>query len=220
MKNYWTVPEDWRGATAVCIGGGPSLTAAQVEVVRQARDTHRHLRVIAINDAWRLAGFADMLYFCDDKWWQWHHQKLAGWKGGIARLEGGKHDFGDPRIKVLRNVGRQGLSEERNGLANGQNSGYQAIGLAVHLGARRILLLGFDMQARVDAGIVKTHWFGDHPGGTSQDVYRTMLPNFESLPPALKKRGVEVVNCTPGSALRVFPQRAIEEALPREAAAA
>ncbi len=219
MKQYWTVQEEWPGSTIVCIGGGPSLTQAQVDACRDRRDSAGELvRVIAINDAWRLAPWADLLYFCDDKWWQWHGKKLAHWRARIARLEGGCHDFGDARIKVLRNIGRSGLSEFRDGVMNGKNSGYQAINLAVHLGAKRILLLGYDMKAAIDKGAVKTHWFGDHPGGTSQDVYLQMLPWFDTLPPLLKKRGIEIINCTPGSALRTFPMRPIGEALPQSSA--
>lgn len=208
MKHYWTAPELWPGETCVLIGGGPSLTAAQVEACRG------RVRAIAINDAYRLAPWADALYFCDCKWWQWHHKKLADWKGLIVRMQGGMHDFGDPRIKVLRNLDeKRGLAERRDGLHNGQNSGYQAINLAVHFGAKRILLLGYDMQGVLEGPRVKTHWFGDHPGGTNPIVYEKMLPHFESLPPLLEKRGIEVINCTPGSALRVFPMRSIERAL-------
>lgn len=218
MKQYWTVPEEWPGATAVCIAGGPSLTAEQVQACRDRVDAHGRVRVIAINDAYRLAPWADVLYFCDDKWWTWHHQKLAGWQGRIVRLAGGRHDFGDPRIKVLKNDNSDGkshggLAAQRDALRPGRNSGYQAIGLAVHFGAKRILLLGYDMQARIENGVPKTHWFGDHPGGTNPIVYRQMLPQFDTLPKLLAARGVEVVNCTPGSALRCFRTSTIEEAL-------
>lgn len=223
MVNYWTVPELWPGSTVVCIGGGPSLTGEQVEACRDRLDaTGARVRVIAVNDAWRIAPFADVLYFCDDKWWEWHHRKLADWRGMIVRLQGGKHDFGDARIKVLRNLDEKGgLAERRDGLHTGQNSGYQAINLAVHFGARQIVLLGYDMKSSMAGGLPKTHWFGDHPGGTSPDIYRVFLPWFDTLPPALAKRGVRVVNCTPGSALNAFPKMDLEQALgPRVAAAA
>lgn len=216
MRDYWSVPPDWPGSTVVCIGGGPSLTPAQVEACRGRVDAAGPVRVIAINDAYRLAPWADVLYFCDDKWWQWHHGKLGGWKGLIVRLQGGQHDFGDPRIKVLRNLDEPGgLAARRDGLHHGKNSGYQAIGLAVHFGAARVLLLGYDMHAPLVNGRPKTHWFGDHPGGTSSDIYaRSFLPWFETMAKPLAERGVEVINCTPGSALRTFPQRALNECLP------
>ena len=214
MKKYWTAPELWPGVTIVCIGGGPSLTPAQVEACRNRMQGESKVRVIAINDAYRLAEFADVLYFCDDKWWQWHNKKLTAWRGLIVRMAGGHHDFGDPRIKVLRNNDTAGLCEFRDGLNTGRNSGYQAINLAVHLGAKKIVLLGYDMKGGpVENGRIKTHWFGDHPGNTSPSVYSQMLPWFETLIAPLARRGVEVLNCTPGSAIRCFAKRRLDEAL-------
>ena len=216
MKQYWSVPPDWPGCTVVCIAGGPSLTPAQVEACRNRFDENGwRVRVIAINDAYRLAPWADVLYFCDDRWWQWHNAKLGGWKGLIVRLQGGQHDFGDPRIKVLRNLDEKGgLSARRDGLHTGKNSGYQAINLAVLFGATRILLLGYDLQAPLVGGRPKTHWFGDHPCGTNPSVYDEMLPWFDTLPKPLAALGVEVINCTPGSALKTFPRRTLADVLP------
>ncbi len=214
MRAYWTAPALWPGATFVLFGGGPSMSQALVDACRGRRDAGQDVRCIAINDAYRLAPWADVLYFCDDKWWRWHHRKIGDWKGLIVRLQGGEHDFGDARIKVLRNLDeKRGLSERRDGLHTGQNSGYQAINLAVHLGARRIVLLGYDMQAPLVGGLPKTHWFGDHPGGTSPDVYAQMLPHFESLVEPLAARGIEIINATPSSRLHCFPTKTLATVL-------
>lgn len=205
MKPYWSAPELWPEATFVIVGSGPSLTAAQVEACRGREANGQRVRVIAVNNGYQIAPFADVLYFCDDKWWQWHHKHLAQWPGLIARLDGGHFDFGDARIKVLRNTGQhKGLCAERNGLNTGQNSGYQAINLAVHLGAALILLLGFDMKGVLEGRSVRTHWHKDHPGGTNASVYDQMRPHFESLVAPLSALGVGIVNCTPGSAIDCF----------------
>ncbi len=45
------------------------------------------------------------------------------------------------------------------------------------------------------------------------DYANDMLPNFPTLIEPLKARGVEVVNCTPGSALTCFPMGKIEDLL-------
>jgi len=38
--------------------------------------------VLAINDAYRLAPWADWLYACDDRWWRFHHEAVAaGFQG-------------------------------------------------------------------------------------------------------------------------------------------
>ena len=62
----WTAPRLWPGETLACLGVGPSLTAAQVAALRGKT------RSIAINDAWRLAPWADVLYACDGRWWRKH----------------------------------------------------------------------------------------------------------------------------------------------------
>lgn len=216
MRQFWSAPVLWPGSTVAIFAGGPSITREQVDYCRGK------VRAIAINNAYELAPWADVLYFCDDKWWSQfgHGKKLVDWNGLIVRLQSGNHDFGDPRIKVMRNIDqRGGLAEARDALATGQNSGYQAINLAVHLGAKRILLLGYDMEAPFVNGRLKTHWFGDHPGGTSPHVYDQMLPWFDTLVQPLKERGVEVVNCTGGGRLRCFPRMSIQEALPETVAA-
>jgi len=41
-----------------------------------------------------------------------------------------------------------------------------------------------------------------------------MLPHFPTLQPALTERGIEVINCTPGSALTCFPMGNLDEVLP------
>lgn len=205
---YWEPPALWEGATVVIIGGGPSLTPWQVEACRDRPGT----RVIAVNNAYQLAPWADMLYFCDDKWWGWHAKHLADWRGMIVRLQGGQHDFGDPRIRVIRNLDQAaGLSLDRRGVHHGKNSGYQAINLSVHLGVKKIVLLGFDQKGVVEGRRERTHWHPDHPGGTSSVVYYEMRPHFDTLVRPLAQLGVEIVNCTPGSAINCFRRGDIHE---------
>ena len=206
--DIWSVPPLWRGETAACLGGGPSLTRDQVDACRG------RARLIAINDALFLAPSADLHYVCDWRWHQWHRDEpglveFAGLKVTLDRTLAGAV----PGWKLIENDdgnGRDGLSDRRTAVKTGRNSGYQVINLAVHLGVRRILLLGYDMRAEPG----RTHWFGDHPVQTNPTIYaRTMLPGFATLVEPLKALGVEVVNCTPGSALGVFPGVGVEEAL-------
>lgn len=193
---YTVVPRAWPGETAVCIGGGPSLTREDVEYCRG------RARVIAINDAYRLAPWADVLYAADQKWWAWHQ--------GVRSFEGEKYTvdvatakrFG---VQLLAKTGYHGLeTENRSGLKLGQDSGYQAIGLAVHLGASRILLLGYDMRGG--------HWFGSHPDNTRPPFTACKIA-YATLPAALAVVGVEVVNCSRQTTLDMFPRMALADAL-------
>lgn len=99
--------------------------------------------------------------------------------------------------------GKQGQGLGRDCIHFGGNSGYQAINLAYLWGANRIILLGFDMR-RVDN---RAHWFGDHPrakGFHNPVAFEHWIRMFDGLARDLKREGVEVINCTPGSALRCF----------------
>ncbi len=200
------MPRLWPGATVACLGGGPSLRRRQVAAVRGRG------RVIAVNDAWRLAPWAEVLYACDWRWWLKHEgvPGFAGLKVTLSNSRGHLDDY--PDIKVVENTGTEGLERAPTGVRTGRNGGYQAINLAVHLGARRVLLLGYDMKPDARG---RTHWFGDHADWpTRPGVFAgVMLPHFAGLARELQALGVEVLNCTPTSALEAFPKVALEQAL-------
>ncbi len=99
----------------------------------------------------------------------------------------------------------------RDKLHYGANSGYQAVNLAYLFGAKKIILLGFDMKCG-EGG--KTHWHGDHPGVLNQVLpLREFLKNFPVLAKDLAAEGVEVVNATRDTALECFRKVNLEDAL-------
>lgn len=198
------VQKVWPGETVVCIATGPSLTPEDVAVVNGAA------RVIVVNDAYRLAPWADCLYAADGKWWRWHASGVstfAGMKYSIRQQA--SQDAHKQGVVVLQNAGKRGLSLDPSSLSTGHNSGYQAINLAVHFGARRILLLGYDMRGG--------HFFGSHPDKTVPP-FALALAAFPTLVAPLKALGVDVINCTPNSALKCFPAARLRDALAAVAA--
>lgn len=205
----------WPNATVVILASGPSLTAEDVDFVRGKA------RVIAINDTHRLAPWADVLYSSDRMWWPSHQgvPSFAGRKFGIGSKVGFYNPFNRyPDITVLRNTGYTGLELQPHGLRNGENSGYAAINLAVHFGASRIVLLGYDMARRNG----QVHFFGRHVGmnNPTDAVLAGYRRHFLTLVEPLKAIGVEIVNCTPGSSLDAFPMADLRATLTaREVAA-
>ena len=202
-----TVPRLWPGSTVVCIGGGPSLRALDLELCREAG-----LRAIAINDAFKLASWADVLYAADRAWIDAHDgvPSFAGSKFSIA-----SHDTVQrPDWTVLRNTGFEGLELDASGLRTGFNSGYQGVGLAVHLGATRILLLGYDMAPAEDG---REHWFTDGPD-RKMSPYVQMRQAFNGLVEPLEALGVEVLNCSRRTVLTAFPCMRLDDALATVAA--
>lgn len=197
--HYATVPKLWPGSTVVCIASGPGLTQANVDACRGIA------KVIAIKDSIRMAPWAPVLYACDAKWWIAHPETRAytGLKYGLEVPRD------RPDVQILRNTGDTGLEREPDGLKNGRNSGYQAINLAVHLGARRVVLIGYDMQPAGD----QHHWFGRHVYSNAAPPYKLFLDRFETIHEPLRRAGITVVNATQGSALPGFPIVSLDEAL-------
>lgn len=232
----WTVPKAWPGETCVIIAGGPSLREMYPEIehlrpqvveVTKIGDSSRryekvrYARVIAINDSWRLAPWADTHYFCDPRWWKMQIDMNKFSLDGRVRfhdliyhgfwINGGTGAYKDhPQVRQLRFSGPEGLDPDPGYLRHGSNSGYQAIHLAYHYGVKRIILLGYDMHTNNG----RTHWHDEsRPDNFGQILAQSMLPKFSSLVEPLAEAGVEVLNATPGSALTCWPQVPLKEAL-------
>lgn len=96
---------------------------------------------------------------------------------------------------------------------HGLNSGYGAISLAAHLGAERIIMLGYDCQHT--GGMA--HWHGDHPSSLGNAGSVGEWPaQFKRLSQRLRK--IEVINCSRETALHCFPRMDLESALCKSSA--
>jgi hypothetical protein len=205
-----TVPKLWPGGTVVCMASGPSLTPEDAEYVRGKADG-----VIVVNTTYKLAPWADILVASDVRWWEWHKgaKDFPGLK--FATYQHVKWSG----VQVLKNTGPMGLELDPSGVKHGMNSGYKAIGVAFHTGASRIILLGYDCK-RGDGPKRLEHWHGEHPV-PSRSNYNVFLKYFRTIAEPLKAQGVEVLNCTPDSALDCFPIADLRDVLkPRAEAVA
>lgn len=205
-RQWPPVPRLWPGATVVILASGPSLSDAQVERVRQAHAEGR-CKVVVVNTTYERAPWAELLYACDAKWWSRYRPDFAGLKVSQDTVE----DI--PNVVRAPSVDEPGLSLDPLRIHQGANSGFQALNLAVLLGGRLIVLLGFDMKPGAGG---KRHWHGDHPEGLSNPDagnFARWRDAFAEAVPDLVRAGVEVVNCTPGSALACLPFADLEGVL-------
>lgn len=196
---------DWSGETAVIVGTGPSVQQVDLSPARGAA------KVIVIKGEYRHCRWADALYGIDTGWW------IAS--RGARDFEGLKFSpaptvcrlFPEVRQIRLRPVAQMLVAEK--GLlgcglrTGGGHSGFQAMNLAVQFGATRILLVGFDMwggrrQAN-EAGVAKLD-------PRRVEEWRLAL---EGAAAQIASLGVEVINCSPGSALKAFPASTLAAAL-------
>jgi hypothetical protein len=200
----------WPESTIVCVASGPTLTADDLARVRGRAP------VVAVNDAIRLAPWADVLYSSDRGWWKCYDGMPGytglkvgiGWKAGDASPIWGT----GIRVRVLTHTGTEGLELQPDGLRTGGHSGYAAINLAVHLGARRIVLLGYT------GGPVggRSHFFGRHPSGLRESTaenYAAFRRAYFTITEPLAQLGIFVVNATPETQITAFPCVPIADAI-------
>jgi hypothetical protein len=198
----WTPRRIWEGHTVVVMASGPSMSAEDSRKVS-------HLPRIAVNNTYKLVEDVDIVYAADAAWWRENPQvqELNGIKVSITPLHG-VHPCVPEYVRVLRATGVDGFDENPSNLRTGGNSGYQAIHLAAHLGAARILLLGYDMQG--------SHWHGAHNPplkNPRREHFERWVPRFKVLNSELKKRNVDVVNCSRETALKAFKISTLEQEL-------
>lgn len=208
------IAADWN-CPVVVAATGPSLGQLVAHKCRMAR-LQSGFRVIAVNDAYRLMPWADILYACDAGWWKVHNGAPGLTHGERwTTHEGDKPDEsnykGDLppewRINLVRGRNGDTFSTNPAMIHYGGNSGFQAVNLAILKGATRIVLVGFDMRVIGD----KRHFFGDHPNGLfNRTDYQVFAKSFETAAPTCP---VPVVNATPGSALKCWPMVDLESAL-------
>jgi hypothetical protein len=91
----------------------------------------------------------------------------------------------------------------RLAVLDGPSSGHQAVSLAKHFGAERIVLLGYDMMALRG----KQQWHKPHVNAPQDQPYAEWIRAFDHMQLPL------VVNCTRRTALKCFPRIALQDEL-------
>jgi len=149
------------------------------------------------------------MYACDPQWWDVHAKDV------LANFPGEKWTQDGPTAKKyglnhIPGAHNAGLSLRKELIHFNANSGAQALNLAVLWGAKRIILVGFDMGLQGK----QRHWFGDHPGLLNKATdYPDLIAKFGRIAEDLKAIGVEVWNTSMESALPWFPKKPLDELL-------
>lgn len=232
--NEARVTRAWAGKKVVCIAGGPSLTEQQLGLVQRAREADA-VRVIVVNDQYLVAPWADVLYFADNRWYEWHRNGVEkSWPWAKFSAENVKRAFDAfPGEKVtirlfqdqaqikqeqkypdtvsrLANLGCERLSERQDGIHTGKNGGYQVMNIAALSGGNPILLVAYDMCFQGQ----RSHSHNGHPERHAEAIYTSMYAKlFHTAEAQLNAMGVRVVNCAPNSKIRCFPISSLEKEL-------
>lgn len=173
-------------STFAILASGPSMSEAVAGAVRG------RCGAIAVSDTYRLAPWADALVSQDRAWWA-HHTDALNFAG---------RKFSGQVREPLAGVEQVDVTGP---ITTGTNSGLLACHVAATMyGATRLLLLGLDLQG--------SHFFGPHPAplkNTRPERFEVMRRQFASW----SHKGIEVINCTPGSALECFPRGELDACL-------
>lgn len=202
-KLKWAIPQLWPDSTVYIIGGGPSVKDTDLSPIFDKR-------VIGVNSAYTLGQWVDVCWFGDCRWYHWNHvdfKKYAGLKltccshAGLAKWPG--------VCQVIRGNKPEGIDKRPRCISWNKNSGGSAINVAYHLGARRIILIGYDMHIDKDGN---HNWHKLHNHRPVDNIYKNRFyAPFKIIRSDAKKLGVEILNATPGSSLDLFPMVALEE---------
>jgi hypothetical protein len=197
----------WPDELVVVAATGPSLTQEQADLCRGHR-------VVAVNDAYKLFPFADVLYACDGVWWK-HHKGCPEFAGEKWSSHG-KTRCNDKRevaekfgLELVHGQDGRGFSFDPERIHYAGNSGFQAVNLALLFGGNPIVLVGFDMRTRGK----QRHFFGDHQGGLSNSGDPARWVRHYEVAAGRLPEHVRVINATPGSAVKCFPMMELSEAL-------
>ena len=202
--------------TIACIGTGPSLTLAQVDTARA-----KGFELFVCNNGYQLAHDASLLYACNYRWWQHYWpsvRNLPCEKWTVNRSAA--NEFG---INWIAERFQHGLSTDRDIISHGHGSGFSLVSMAYRSGADRIVLIGYDLRYSSDydgkqqiIGSTPRHFFDEYPASMqhwpSVSVKGGVHVELVELYRSIKEQGlIEIINCTPGSAIDCFPSVDIEE---------
>jgi len=176
--------------------------------------------------------WTDVHISCDGPWWNWYYPR----EEELRNLPCPKYTWYPKlaekfNITYITAIVKDGLSTDPSVLHINHGSGPMCLNLALHYGIKRLLLVGHDMKfapdynaKKRDPGSKPRHYFSEYPGPlqhwpssrvgiTKPGVLDGLIETYDKMVPQLKKLGMEVINCTPGSALTTFKMSTLEKEL-------
>ncbi len=227
----WQVPRIWEGGDVWIVGGGPSLPRQfdiPETVIKDVMEGNsppsiyspylsylHNKHVIGINAAYLIGDWMDMIFFGDSGFFLPHQTRLANYPG-IKITCHPEVPKKNPWVKYLQKEGGRyyGISSNSKMVSWNSNSGAAAISIAAHTGAKRIILLGFDMTLGEDG---KQHW---HSLYAKPDPKRRKIPStpferhligFGAIAADAARMGIEIINASPNSAIKELKKVTVKD---------
>lgn len=203
------VQDDWRGETAVLVASGPSTELVDMRLLhgqrliaiahgyRALKGLQVHALIVGGKDFYRFNTLEDIdvdLIVAAQGYpsWAWLDQR-------------------DERLVYMNRAGEHGLTADRTALAGSQSTVMLGINYAVHRGVRKIVLLGCDGQPAPDGRRRVENSEPDTVNARARYSVQERAMSTQLEP--LKRLGVEIINCSPRTALTIYPRADLEDAL-------
>jgi len=189
---------DLKGCCVVVVAGGPSVRSARL------KDYWHKAVFVTVNNAAFLAPFAVMAYGCDARWWR--YVDLLPEFNGVRVSQDEEFRTGNTGVRYIKSVRRERFEDQfqhdKSRIIWAGNGGTQVLNLIAHAGPpAKICLVGYDMHLRSGK-----NWHRDHPWripALAANVERHRRVT-DAIAKDLQGLGIDVVNCSPGSALTSY----------------
>ena len=217
-KRSLPVPQIAEGKTVVCLGTGPSFNLEDVETARQ-----KGFLLFGCNLTYESVPDLSVLYAVNQAFWDHYwtrgleHHTASKWTTTV----GAACQYG---LNWIAERNRPGLSDNPEYVHHGHGSGYTLVNLAYLMGAKRIVLSGYDLKYAPDydgrarqVGSSPRHYFGEYPHSMQHwpsvqvkgGVHVELVDLYRSIAEARYK--TEFINATPGSAIDCFDFKAMAD---------
>ena len=213
-KKPWKIPRLYSGETVFILGSGPSLGRLQ------GKDYLRNKNVIACHCAFFIGDFVDILFMADARCYWTFPQQIDNFKGLKVSLNiqvPGKYESIEnlSNIKVINTImkgdNRVGLSKLSTCVSYNGSCGGAAIDFACHLGAKRIVLYGFDFNSEAENLGKQFFQFSHTQGDLVHKWAKSSV--WGRLVYLASKRNISLVNASPNNSLKTIPSVNLKDEL-------
>jgi len=188
---------------AAIIGTGPSLTHEQIEKVS-------HLKKFGCNRAFEFD--LDVLAATNKEFWDYYWPEIKDLR--CDKWTPYKPSADKYGINYIEERNEKGLSTNPSYIHHHHGSGGIILNIALHYGIKKMLLIGWDMRFPKDG---KRHYFDEYPKvmqhftknlGANGEILG-LIKEMETINPV--DYGIEIINCSPNSALTHFPMGNLDD---------
>jgi len=195
------VLEDSDDKTIYIIGGGPSLKGFNWNLLEGKN-------VLCVNRAFQQVPWALAVFWTDSRFYRWFQKELEEFKG--IKVACRYSQLYKKDIVLVKSTGGHSIDLDAHCVKSGNNSGYGALNVAFHLGAKKIYLLGYDMWSDASG----THWHDGYITSHNHGIYdRAMIGDFSKAEAHYRKVGINLYNANPKSRLESITKCSIIQAL-------